>query len=421
MKNKITQNQFLTKIALLLAAGFVLLGLIMWNYLRSSAQDIGYSLLTRNLDNTTILIAQYLGDPPSRIRALLLYRLYGIKIVYYREGNIEWTTGRAEGWQIPDHGMAGMIRKMLLREVYLNGKNNISIYFPRHLRKRYYSPQVLFVFVPLILIGVFIYLAVRKTLKPLNKIIQASERIGKGDLSYRIKYTRKNEFGKMALAFNTMAEKLGSMLEGQRELLHFISHELRTPLARINLALEMKDSKKSHSIIKQEVQDMDSLVEEILELSRMENQDTRERQMIDLSDTVKKITLQYPERNINLIINGQETMFRGNPIFINKAITNLIDNAVKYSSPEQSITVRIEEQNKYLLLSVKNTGPGIPSQELDKLWRPFYRGSNSGSVDGKGLGLLIVKKVVELSGGEVWVESSPEGPTTFYIKFLRNI
>lgn len=151
-----------------------------------------------------------------------------------------------------------MMAMTFRNDVYLAGNRVLSIYIPLHLRKRHYFTPFIFLFFVIGLIGLVIFLSVRKTLKPLDRIMEAAGRIGRGDLSYRIQHDRNDDFGKVADAFNTMARKLSAMLSNQRELLHFISHELRTPLARINLALEIKDKNKSARVIKNEIHEYDS-------------------------------------------------------------------------------------------------------------------------------------------------------------------
>ena len=144
--------------------------------------------------------------------------------------------------------MKGMMHMIVRRDITISRGRVLSLYIPMHLtRRQYFTPFIFFILVAG-LIGFTISLSVKKTLKPLDRIIEASRSISSGDLSYRIQYRGDDDFGRVAVAFNTMAEKLSSMLANHRELLHLISHELRKPLARINLALEIQDKEKARAM-----------------------------------------------------------------------------------------------------------------------------------------------------------------------------
>ncbi|MCK4804093.1 MAG: HAMP domain-containing histidine kinase, partial [Spirochaetes bacterium] len=272
------------------------------------------------------------------------------------------------------------------------------------------------------LIGLIIFLSVKKTLKPLDRIMEAAGRIGRGDLSYRIQHDRNDDFGKVADTFNTMARKLSAMLSNQRELLHFISHELRTPLARINLALEIKDKDKSAQLIKNEIHEIDTLVGQVLDLSRMDYEDQiKKNESIDLVAVLNKIIKKYAGRDIHFNPDAADTEITGSEVLIQKAFSNLIDNAVKYSPEGGVVDIGLRQEDDKYKITIENRGPGLSEKEVDKIWEPFYRGENSrvNNIDGKGLGLVIVKKAIKLSSGDVQVKSSTDGPTVFTVTLPR--
>jgi signal transduction histidine kinase len=212
------------------------------------------------------------------------------------------------------------------------------------------------------------------------------------------------------------------MLSNQRELLHFISHELRTPLARINLALEIKDKDKSAQLIKNEIHEIDTLVGQVLDLSRMDYEDQiKKNESIDLVAVLNKIIKKYAGRDIHFNPDTADTEITGSEVLIQKAFLNLIDNAVKYSPEGGVVDIGLRQEDDKYKIRIENRGPGLSEKEVDKIWEPFYRGENSrvNNIDGKGLGLVIVKKAIKLSSGDVQVKSSTDGPTVFTVTLPR--
>ncbi|MFW6138503.1 MAG: HAMP domain-containing sensor histidine kinase [Spirochaetota bacterium] len=440
MKTRRSYYMFLIKIVSLLAAGFLLVNIVMWVYYRANVRSIGHYLFTGRVDEAASVIADYLGAPPSRLKAWFLSRVYNVVIVYTENGKISWIAGDVEKGSAsgrsrntaPGHmtrmrkmmpGMSSHTMHRMLsmhyRETQLGQNRVVSIYIPPNLKKRNYLAPFFFTAVIVGLVVTVVFLSVKKTLGPLDRIMEASERIGKGDLSYRIPNTRNTQFGKVAEAFNTMTEKLGAMLGTQRELLHLISHELRSPLARINVALEMKDKQRSSRIIKQEVQEIDGLVGKVLELSRIDYVNPRESaDRFQLDEVLRKIIQKYPEGVIQFTSAVGSSSITANAVLVEKAFSNLIDNAVKYSDKHRPVVVELSHQAGEYQVVVQNSGPGIPEEEQDKIWQPFFRGtaSQKKNVEGKGLGLVIVQKAVKASEGKIFSQSSRQGPTVFRVR-----
>lgn len=435
MKDRFSyRSALVVKAALLLTLGFLLISAVMWLYFRNEMRDIGYYLRFGRRDEIALLISEYLGDPPSRFKARMLAQTYDISILYRENVRILWTV---EKWRLLRHRGATMgskqhtmnMRRMmenmhgnlggrrLEHNVLIAPNRTISIIFPPpFMRSRPITPLYFILSIGL-LIGLILFFSLRRTFRPLDRIIEASGSIGKGDLSHRIEYGRGDDFDKVATAFNTMTTKLSAMLSNQRELLHFISHELRTPLARIRLALELKDKKRSYQIIRDEVDEIDSLIGEVSELSRLENIDREmNRKLIDLVPLLHELA--GDDRGCVQFENlPSSASVLCNPVLIRKAFSNLLDNALKYTEGKEPVVVMLESKHEGWVVSVKNNGPGIPENEIDKVWEPFYRATNAGisGIEGRGLGLVVVRKAVELCGGRVHVKSSEQGPTIFTV------
>jgi signal transduction histidine kinase len=216
-----------------------------------------------------------------------------------------------------------------------------------------------------------------------------------------------------------MAVRLSSILTNQRELLQFISHELRTPLARINLALELEDRKRSREIIKNEITEIDTLVGEVSELSRLDNMDSGvNRVRIDLIPLLKSLIHDTGEKRAAFEHGPRSALILAHELLIKKAFANLIDNALKYSDKHEPVLISLKADGTDYIVSVQNGGPGLTEREIENIWEPFFRGTNASkrNIEGRGLGLVIVKKAIELSSGEISVQSSPKGPTQFHVK-----
>jgi signal transduction histidine kinase len=425
------RSTLVVKAVLLLTLGFFLISAIIWIYFRNEVRTIGYYLRFGRRDEIALLISEYLGDPPSRFKARMLVQTYDFAILYRESGRIQWAV---EKWRLlrprrtgganlqhmmrmhmMREGRREMMGRPLVQHVPISQNRVLSIIFPPPFARSRPIAPLSFMLSIALLIGLMLFLSLRRTFSPLDRIVEASGRIGEGDLSYRIEYGRDDDFGKVASAFNTMTTKLSAMLSNQRDLLHFISHELRTPLARIRLALEIRDRKRSYEIIREEVDEIDSLVGEVSELSRLDSLDREtNRELVDLISLIEELSEAYRDRIVVEEVPSPACVFC-NPVLIRKALSNLFDNAVKYSEGEAPIRVAAVEQGEGWAISVENSGPGIPEEEIDRVWEPFYRAANAdiAGVEGRGLGLVVVRKAVELSGGRIHVHSGEGGPTVF--------
>ena len=432
--------RFLIKITLIVFISFFIATMVMWAFFRSTARNIGYYLATGRKNTAVVLITEYLGNPPSRLKAKILSNFYNLNFEYYDNGVLKWSVGseldqgrkkrdmfygRNSGGgpmmkNEPFEHMRRMMRGMFKRDVFLDDGKILSIYFPIYTHRKIFLFPLIFIFVAILSIAALIFFIIKKTLLPIQKLIDASHRIGNGDLSYRLSYEKNDDFSNVVKSFNTMAEKLENMLISQRELLHMISHELRTPLTRINLALEMGDIERCKEIIRDETKEMNELIESIMELSRLEIEEIAVEKS-DLIEILKKIIEKYNKLNFKLDIKVPSAKINGKKILVEKAISNVIDNAFKYSDGREPVYIKLFSDNDdQFICSVRNSGRGLDKDEIKDIFKPFYRGKNATlqsnrPKEGKGLGLVVANRIVEGLGGYIRCKSSPEGPTEFII------
>lgn len=447
------RTSLLFRIAAAAVTGLLLITVVLWVYFRNEVKSIGDYLKYGKREDAVLIITTYLGNPPSKFRAYVLSRTYGITVLYYNNDRLVWVAESRKRRVIDTRPpMMNMMRDMMGGpgrrggpiDVYLTKARMLRLLFPPVPFHRSITAPFAGALFIIIIIGMIVFLLVRKTLKPVDRIISAAQRVGEGDLTYRIQYDRNDDFKKVADAFNSMTERLSTMLANQRELLHLISHELRTPLARVSLALEMKDRKRSQKVIQEEVRGIDTLVESVLDLSRMDSARYHNINSVDTVALIRTISEEYD--GVRFSHDIPVARVNGNELLLTKAFSNLIENAVKYSgcgmytgnphesTPEHSTDGSLNDWVKgpaggpveieltgnggtqYRII-IRNNGPGIEAEELSKIWEPFYRGKNAriNRTPGKGLGLVIVKKAIELSDGTITVESKKEGPTVFTV------
>ena len=269
----------------------------------------------------------------------------------------------------------------------------------------------------------------RKLQMPLDRLREASRRLASGDFKVKVvKELRSNtrEFNDLAHDFDNMTKEIHALAERQRRLIRDVSHELRTPLARQNLALHLLRSKAADSELplverlEKEVDEMDSLVGEILEFSRLENS----RYEADSTPVCLEslISTQVEQSRLQLKVGQSLSISTGSTIpvvmtderLVMRCVTNLLSNSMKYAGEDAHIEVSIyefdEQPNKSVCIEVADNGPGIAQAQLEEIFRPFTRleSARDKQSGGYGLGLAIVKEAMKLLGGEVKASNRKE-------------
>jgi two-component system phosphate regulon sensor histidine kinase PhoR len=220
----------------------------------------------------------------------------------------------------------------------------------------------------------------------------------------------------------------------RREFTANVSHELKTPLTSINGYAEMisngmaegEEVKKFAGIIQKEGTRLLTLIESILNLSKLEDESVEKTyEEIDLYETIKdvvhKLKPQAASHKVNLEVDGEITHVKANKRMTEDLVYNLIDNAIKYNVENGNVLVSVKNEENNGLISVKDTGIGIPQEEQDRIFERFYRidKSRSKKIEGSGLGLSIVKHIVEYHNGSITLESEVGKGTTITIKLPK--
>ena len=293
--------------------------------------------------------------------------------------------------------------------------------------------QISFVILPffLILSAIGGYIITKNAFTPIEKIRRIAEKINEGnDLSQRINLGKgDDELHTLANTFDVMFDRLQTSFENEIQFTSDVSHELRTPITVILTQAEygkdsissVEDAQKSFGIIEKEGQKMSKLVSQLLTLARME----RGRQKlnienINLSELLEIIietqTLSANTKNIKFITKIMPEIYANiDEMMIMRVFTNLISNAISYGKQNGTVTVELFLQENRIVSKISDDGIGISEDKLDKIWLRFYQVDPSKNGDNSGLGLSMVKKIIELHKGEIFVESELGKGTTFTI------
>lgn len=278
----------------------------------------------------------------------------------------------------------------------------------------------------LLITAVFCYALSRYMVSPIGELRQASRDFAGGKLDARVTGSairRLDEIGDLALDFNDMADKIEQMIRTQRRLFGDISHELRSPLARLQVAAELLQKKLPEADqpmlarIEKEVARINSLIEEVLQFSRLETGNiNEERRQIDLNAMLTRIcndaNFEGKARNCQVSLKmAADCTINGRQQLIERAIENVLRNAIKYSPENSQVEVTLASNDKTLVISVADRGPGVSEADLGKLFEPFYRCAEdrNRSTGGTGLGLAIALHAVKLHNGSIRLKNRDGG------------
>jgi len=260
-------------------------------------------------------------------------------------------------------------------------------------------------------------------LAPVRRLTQATERVREtGDLSERIETAGDDEISRLAASFNAMLAALEEAARSQRQLVSDASHELRTPLTslRTNIEVLARDRKmadgereKLLNDVVSQLSEMTALVTELVELARGDSQpEQAEDVRLDLlvQEVVERAQRDFPQ--IEFVTDLQPSELHGVPHTIARAVSNLLDNAAKWSPPGAKVEVRVSDGQ----VIVRDHGPGIDEDDLPYVFDRFYRAPAARKLPGSGLGLAIVKQVAEAHGGGVGAERAEDGGTLMRLR-----
>ncbi len=259
--------------------------------------------------------------------------------------------------------------------------------------------------------------------KPIRLLRAGFEAVAKGDLDTRLQARmggRRDEIADLGRDFDRMVGHLQSVLAGQRQLLHDVSHELRSPLARLQAAVGLarqspQRQQASLERIEREAVRLDELVGEVLALSRLQTERPSEPlERADLNELVRAIAddarfeAQTDRRDV-VLETGAPLPLTVRRELLQRAVENVIRNAVKFTAPDTCVDVRVRREHDQAVVEVDDRGPGVAEDELEAIFEPFHRGRQANGTAGFGLGLAIARRAVQAHHGQVEASARPGG------------
>lgn len=281
-----------------------------------------------------------------------------------------------------------------------------------------------------VLIGAILALFVGKLIiKPIQNISNAFEKVSKGDFDVRASENEKiAEINDMAKCFNAMVYDLSHIETLRNDFVVNVSHEFKTPIASIEgyatllQSSNLSEEKKNRYIEKiiDNSRRLSSLLTNILALSKLENQKTvLNKTEYRLDEQIRRVILllenKWTKKNIDFDIDLQKCFYCANEPLLDRAWYNLIDNAIKYSDGNGKVCVKSAEKDGIITVSIINGGCTVDEKSRQHIFEKFYQGDSSRKSEGYGLGLPIVKSIVDLCGGEIGVNTLPDSNTEFIV------
>ncbi len=280
---------------------------------------------------------------------------------------------------------------------------------------------------------IVLYIQIRRISRPLKEISEAAKTIAGGEFQKRLQINTQDEIEELGRSFNHMAESLEKIEENRRNLVANISHDLRSPMTSIRGFIEgildgtIPAEKHGHylGVVLEESKRLIKITNDLLELSNMQQGKTEVRKStFELNEVIRRKLIAFEQRitekhlDVSLVIHEEKTLVFSDQVLLERIISNLLDNAVKFSPQDGKLSIRTWEEEGRIFLEMMNTGTSIDSGELRRIWERFHKGDASRGEyrTGFGLGLAIVKEIVSKLEERIRVESGKD-----FVKFVFTV
>ncbi|KZB84795.1 sensor histidine kinase [Amycolatopsis regifaucium] len=271
----------------------------------------------------------------------------------------------------------------------------------------------------------------KRALRPLAALREAASRVARGDLTTRLPHQEDPDLAPLATSFNTTTEQLEQRVRRDKRFAADVSHELRSPLTTMVTATEVlvrrqdtmhPTARKALSLLGSELHRFQRMVVDLLEISRADQEDEGQVELVDLGALVHNVLDSRNESSTRVVIDQGTPLVSADRRRIDRVVTNLLDNADRYGGGAIAVTVR--RHGDRARVEVDDAGSGVPPALRERIFERFARGLHAGRRDretGSGLGLAIVADHVHRHGGSVWVEDRPGGGARFVVELPEAI
>lgn len=344
---------------------------------------------------------------------------YPLNTIKYKD--VAWLENQKQALKEKRYIIGYDANDYLIIYIQTNSNDDIYVFGPikQHLEsKNMHAIKFALLLFSYLLLALIIFLWSKPLWQDLTQLNNMAAKISQGKFNIEPVVNKHSPIGNIVTTFNLMAQRIIKLISDQRELVNAVSHELRTPLSRLKFSIEMLEntSIEQRMEMSQDITEMSALIDEMLSYARLENLDAQTSKdnvnMISLlQNTIEKLTRSSSIKvNCNLPKN---CTFICNENMIERAIQNLLSNALRYAN--QQVNVVLSYNDKQLLLSVEDDGEGIEETEKKKVFDAFYRieKSRNKELGGFGLGLAIVNRICLWHSGYCQLDDSPTGGCKF--------
>lgn len=374
-----------------------------------------------HLDRYVDYLIKDIGDPPDQDRARQIAADTDMVIAY---------EGPGHRWRTADTPIDIPLSRMRIRHrsermqagsyhgayvVYVqqrDGRFTFFLPYRKMVEKKIKILSIcLLIFVSILMIGA--YLMIRRVLKPLRWLKHGVEQVARGELSHRVPLKSAGELRDLSASFNAMTGRLQQLIRSKEQLLLDVSHELRSPMTRMKVTLALMAPSPQRQSIAEDIMELERKITELLETARALHVKTSLRHKpVDLAalirQTVKTFAAGRPGIRMARMPDPVPVLVDGE--LLGKALRNILDNAQKYSPDDAApVEVSMAAGENEVVISIQDHGIGIPPEDLDFVFEPFYRVDKARTPrrEGFGLGLSLAKNIIEAHGGEIRVNSTP--------------
>jgi len=418
------------KIIAIFFVGHILFTLSMMTFRDYIFENYHADRIHETAYNYSSLIIDKIGTPPDTLKAAQLAKELKINI-RFKNDTIRWTSN-------PN---APHFRDLNLQKY--DGAPNTAIGFHNGLHVKTERGGTKFIisierededflfFDHMLLIGNLIvftfiltimYFLLKRQLKPIQKLKQGAQRIGRGEFETIIESSRNDELGQLIDSFNTMSSDVRAMIKSREQLLLDVSHELRSPLTRVKVALEFMQDSNAKENISSDIKEIEMMITEILETERLNSPYGKlKKEKIDILPFLNEIKNEFEGRKPGIEVkNGDNLELTGDLERLKIVFRNIFDNGLKYSSnQDKPVEIKVNQIEKNIVIVQRDFGVGIPKDNVKHIFEPFYRVDKSRSKEtgGYGLGLHLTKKIIEAHKGKIIIESDINSGVIITIQF----